>query len=213
MKEIIIIGAGGFAREVLWLISDINAIAEPIYQVNCLISDESEGQLETGIGTVLIGGNDEWAMKHFPKGTGFVIAIGDPRVRKKIAEAYEAAGFVAATLIHPSVKLSSSVTIGVGAIICANAILTVDIEIGRYALINLASTVGHNCQIGDFCTLSPGCHLSGGVKLGAGTELGTGAIVLPEVQIGRDCTIGAGAVVTRNLEAGLSAKGIPARPF
>jgi sugar O-acyltransferase (sialic acid O-acetyltransferase NeuD family) len=213
VKEIIIIGAGGFAREVLWLISDINAMAEPIYQVNCLIGEEGAGALVSGMGTFPIGGNDEWALKHFPPGTGFVVAIGDAQVRKKIAEAYEAAGFEAVTLIHPSVKLSTAVTIGVGSIICANVVLTVDIEIGRHALINLATTVGHDCRIGDFCTLSPGCHLSGGVHVGAGTELGTGVIVLPEVQIGRGCTLGAGAVVTKNLEAGLSAKGIPARPY
>jgi acetyltransferase-like isoleucine patch superfamily enzyme len=103
-----------------------------------------------------------------------------------------------------------------GVVICAGSILTVNIEVHEHAQINLDCTVGHDAVIGAYATLSPGVHISGNVTLERRAFFGTGAVTvngLPgrPLKIGEDAVIGAGAVVTRDIEAGITAIGVPAR--
>lgn len=202
MKDFVIVGAGGFAREVAWLAEDLGLADRLLGFV--------AGQADQPLPYPLLG-DDAWAWAHLPPATGFVVAVGQSALRRAIALRYEARGFGACSLVHPSVRRSSRVAIGSGAIICAGTTLTTDIAVGRHVVINLHCTVGHDCQIGDYATLSPGVHLSGGVQIGTAAELGTGAVVLPGISLGAACRLGAGAVATTDLVGEGTYVGVPAR--
>ncbi len=210
MKKLVIVGGGGFAREILWLIEDINKAAagqEAAYQVLGVISREGEGHMQ---GLPILG-DDEWAFEHLDKSIRFVLAVGDSEARARIALAYLQNGLHPLRLVHPSVVMSDEVQLGAGAVICAGAVLTVNIVLGDFCLINLNATVGHDCKLGDFVTLHPGVHLSGGVEIGDLSVLGSGAVVLPGLTVGEHSIVGAGAVVTTSLDGGATYIGIPAK--
>ena len=204
---IVIIGSQGFAKEIEWLISEINRFHAPNAAFNFLgFIDQQENPVNEHI-----LGDDSWAMSQLSKETQFVIAIGKPSLRKKLADKYMSEGFQPATLIHPSVQMSGSVSVGEGSLICAGVIMTVDIALGAFCILNLNSTVGHGSLVGPFVTLSPGCHISGEVKIGGECELGTGSVILPGCSLADQITLGAGAVVTKDLTEVGTYVGTPAR--
>lgn len=209
-KELVIVGAGGFARELICLGQQILQKYPGVFQLKGLIAGTKSSSSLLGLPIL---GDDNWAMQQLDRNTLFVIGIGSPLLRKRVAQQYEAAGFRAGQLIHPSVALHESVERSPGLVMCAGVQVTVDIKLGKHVHLNLNSTVGHDCQVGDYATISPGVNLSGQVILKEGVMIGTGASVLPGVQIGQGAILGAGAVATQNLLPGLTYVGIPARPL
>lgn len=210
MKRLVIVGGGGFAREILWLIEDINKatnVNEATYQVLGIISSEAEGH----VNGLPVLGDDAWAFANLDKSVRFVLAVGDSGTRARLAVEYWQHELTPLRLVHPSVVMSDEVQLGVGAIICAGAVLTVNIQVGDYCIVNLNATIGHDCKIGDFVTIHPGVHLSGGVKVGDMSMLGTGAVLLPGVEVGDHTQLGAGAVVTESLPGNATYVGVPAR--
>jgi sugar O-acyltransferase (sialic acid O-acetyltransferase NeuD family) len=115
------------------------------------------------------------------------------------------------SMVHPKAILGRNIKISDGTIICAGNILTTDIQIGKYVLLNLACTVGHDCVIEDDVVISPGCNISGGVRIGQGAYIGTGAKILEGLKIGQHAIVGAGAVVTKDIPDGVVAVGVPAK--
>jgi len=213
MPDILIYGAGGFAREVLWLIAECNA-AGANYHPAGFVDDDPSHQGQTLAGLPVMG--LEQAGARFP-GALFTPAIGSPLARQAVTERALAQGLREVTLIHPATRMSPRVEVGAGSVICAGSILTVDITLGRQVQINLDCTIGHDVRMGDFATLAPGVHVSGWVFLGARTYIGTGAVIIngtsaEPLVIGDDTVVGAGACVTRSLAPGVTAVGVPARP-
>lgn len=211
LNKLIIIGAGGFGKEVLWLLRDLRQ-AHPGFPEPLGFADSQPSTPEIQ-GLPVLGSDSQLLRQLDPRSTGFVISIGSSSLRARIAHAWESAGFQAITCIHPSVRHSEYISLGAGSVLCAGSTLTTDIHIGRHVIINLHCTLGHDCRVEDFCTLSPGVHLSGGVHLESGCEIGTGAVLLPGVSAGKNCKLGAGAVATRSLQADLTYAGVPAKPI
>ena len=204
-KPLIIICAGGLAREVLWLASECSEM----WHVVGYLDDTDSLQATTICGSPVLGKIDDWTK--YPDAY-FVVALGDPRNRKAIVERMEANGRVNfATLIHPSVKYSKFVQIGEGSIVTAGCIITTQVRIGRHCIINLSSTIGHDVIINDYCTLAPQSIVSGNVELGAGVEVGTGATIIEKNIIGSGSFVGAGSIISKNLEENGCFVGNPAR--
>lgn len=216
MKYLMFIGTGGFARELLWLAREVNRSQdsvgrpEPVYRILGFVSENKDDAQELGGLPVL--GDDAWVFEHLERNVHFVVAVGDPDQRKKIAERYLEAGFRPATLIHPSVSMAEDVRLGRGCVLCAGAVLTTNIQLGDFVSVNLNATVGHDTELGAYSTVHPGVNISGGVQIGESSELGSGSVVLPGRKIGAKAVLGAGSVVTRDLEGGRTYIGVPARP-
>lgn len=203
MKKLIVVCAGGFSKEVIWLAKETNK-----FHVVGVLDDK------VAIGTVIYGttviGAVDKASEHLD--ASFVIATGNPRVRKMLANKLQSIGVKNfATLIHPSAVFSDSVKIGEGSIICAGTILTVDINIGRHTIVNINSTVGHDCQIGDFCTIAPIVSISGNVTMGECVEVGTGASIRQGLSLEEGSMLGMGGVLTKPIPANQIFVGNPAQ--
>lgn len=207
MKNLYIIGAGGFGREVAWLVERINAI-EPTWNLRGFIDDD-ESKWGTNEGNYPILGGCEYLKK---LGDVYAVcAIGAAKIRKIVIEKMKKSTVKFATLIDPSALISKSVEIGAGTIICANSIITVDIKIGEHVIINLSCTIGHNAVINDFVTIYPSVNVSGNVYLGECSELGTGMQIIQGKKVASDTIIGAGAVVVRDIEISGTYVGSPAK--
>jgi sugar O-acyltransferase (sialic acid O-acetyltransferase NeuD family) len=190
MKPILIIGGGGFAKEIVWLANDCNR-----HVIGVLDDDESvHGSLVQGV--KVLGDISSW-QKYDAE---LIIAIGNPRTRALVAEKIEKLGIpIYATLVHPSVKYSDTVEFSEGCIICANSILTTDVNIGKHVILNLSVTVGHETNIGQFSTVAPIVAISGNVTVESFSEIGTGACIRQGAKIGRGAMLGMGGVLTKNI--------------
>lgn len=208
MKDIVIIGAGGFGREVAWLIEDINEIDK---QWNILgFVDDNESDLGKNINGYNVLGDKTWL---YDKQVYVVNAVADPKTRKQIMEKLSHTDNMYPTLIHPNVIYSNKVEFGEGCIVGAGNILTVDIVIGNHVIINIDSTIGHDAIIADYSTILPGVNISGHVHLEECSMIGTGTAIIQGLSIGKNSIIGAGSVVTKNIPANCTAVGAPANPI
>ncbi len=209
-KNLVILGSSEFAREVVWLINDINKWSPGTWNFIGFIErdDSSAGKVIQGYPVTR---QSELSM-YLPN-LYAVAAVGDPQLRERAVMQGIQIGCRFASLVHPTVQYdASTVTIGPGSIICAGSIMTVNITVGSHVILNLDCTVGHGSSIEDFVTISPGCHLSGNTFVGRSAQLGTGVVTIPKVKIGARSIVGAGAVVVRDLPEDVTAIGVPARP-
>ena len=158
----------------------------------------------------MLGGLN-WFSTKIAKKIQCIIAISDPQTRKKIATKLEKQNISFATIIHPSVIHSKSVSIGKGTIIQAGSILTIDIKIGNHVHINIDSTVGHDSVLGNFVTVNPGVHINGNTIIEEGTYVGTGATMKHGIKIGKNSIVGAGTVLLDNIPPLSMYAGVPGK--
>jgi sugar O-acyltransferase (sialic acid O-acetyltransferase NeuD family) len=204
MKPLVIVGAGGFAREVRD-VADAVGIEVFGYIVDLKYGkpgDNIDGL--TILGDLSYGWDDKGHAEH-------IIAIGEPVHRYKVWERHNRSGVRYATLIHPSTQMGRNNIVLMGSIICGGVIITNHVVIHPHTHINLGCTIGHDVNIKEFVTLSPGVHISGNAFIGVGTFIGTGAVVVERVNIGRWCHIGAGAVVTKDVPDNTTVVGVPGK--
>ncbi len=203
MRDIIIVGAGGFAREVAWLIDEINLKNQEWNLIGCL--DENNNEAKTLNGYRVLNKSDLVNQSH----AYFVVAIGDSETRKEVVKRYSSYKF--ATLVHPDVSISATNKIGEGSIICKGNIITVNVDIGKHVIVNIDSTVGHDAILEDFVTILPSVNISGYVRIKECSNVGTGTQIIQEKTIGQNSIIGAGSVVVKDINDYVVAVGIPAR--
>lgn len=211
MKILYIVGAGGFGREVLWMLERINKI-KPTWKIEGFIDDDKSIHGVVINGYPVLGGCDYFSF--IDEESWVVCSIGATKIKKAVVKKLsEYFNVKFATIIDPSVVMSKRVEIGEGCIICANTIITVDIKIGKHVIVNLDCTVGHDDVIGDYVTVYPSVNISGNVVVGELVELGTGTQVIQGKTIGEGSIIGAGAVVVKNIPEKCVAFGSPAKPI
>ena len=209
MKDIVLVGSSGFAKEVRWLIEECNS-DDKRWNILGWISKEPPGTIVAGLPVL---GDDDWLID-YQKPIDVAISVGNGFLRRKIVERYVKNQNISfPNIIAPSAQMSRSVDLGVGCIVTAQSIFTVDIKIGDFLISNLASTIGHDCKIGNYVTLFPGVHVSGNVTLGDCTSVGTGANIIQGLTVGENSFIGAGAAVVKNIPSNCTAVGIPAKPL
>lgn len=207
MKDLYIIGAGGFGREVAWLVERINEV-NPTWKLKGFI-DDNESLWESVEGEYPVVGGCEYL--NSLSNVYAVCAVGSVKIRKIIIDKLKNSDVKFATLIDPSVLLSKRVDIGEGSIICAGTIITVDIKIGNHVIINLDCTIGHDDVIEDYVTIYPSVNVSGNVLIGECSELGTGMQIIQGKKVAPNTIIGAGAVVVKDCAESGTYVGSPAK--
>jgi len=198
---IVILGSGGMAREVAWLVEEINAVD---YRWEILgFSENNPGRVGQDVGRYSICCHDDQLQE---MDVAVAMGIGNPEVLVRLCENFgDRPPELLPNLIHPSVILDPGrIRLGNGNIICAGSIFTIDIEIGSCNVFNIGCRVSHDVSIADGCVVNPRASLAGGVRVGAGVLVGAGATVLQYLEVGTAATVGAGAVVTKSVPDGVT---------
>lgn len=215
VEALVIIGAGGFAREAADVVEAINRIAsrpqwELVGGVDDFLSKDNLERL-TVRGITHLGTTTELiARDERPR---YVVGIGSPHVRRMLADRLDAAGFRAATLVHPHASIGSQCTLGEGTVILAGARVTTNVRLGRHVQLNPNVTVGHDTILEDFVSMNPASSVSGDCLVEAGALIGVGAVVLNQLTVGSGAVVGGAACVVKNVDPGAVVAGVPAKPL
>jgi len=212
-EPVVVIGGGGFGREVLDVIEAINlSQAQPTYEAVGILDDGNpDPALLDSYGIRHLGPVS--LLSDLASDVGYVIGVGDPRSRRLLDEASMTTGRASPVLIHPTAAVGQrGVVLGPGTIICAHVSITNHIQVGRHVHVNLNSTIGHDAVLDDYVTLSPLVAISGNVHAEAEAFFGTGANVNPGLTIGQGAVVGTGAAVIKSVPAGQTVVGVPAKP-
>lgn len=209
--KLVVVGAGGFGREVLDVVDAVNGPQlrwEILGVVDDHPSDENR-QLLAQRDVLFLGTVEEFAANG--DRCFYVVGIGSPAVRREIASRMDEAGNLAATLVHPSVTTGFGVVVGSGSVLCAGVRITTNVRIGCHVHVNPNATVGHDTTIGDFVSLNPSVSISGDCVIEDEVLVGVGGVVLNQITVRRRATVGGSACVVREVPEGAVVKGVPAR--
>ena len=198
--SVIIIGAGGHGK----VIADI--IESNGNYVKGFLDDNDNVQGKSIIGFPVLGKTADYVNY---QDCEFVIAVGNPNVRQKIADALDVKWH---TAVHPRAVISKlDVEIGEGTVIMANAVVNPSAKIGKHCIINTGAVVEHDNILRDYVHISPNAVLSGTVTVGKATHIGAGACTKQVINIAPNCIIGAGSVIVKDITESGTYVGNPAR--
>ena len=207
MRPIVIFGTGGMARDLHALLHHLVS-ATSRFEILGFLDDDpiTRGQRVHGLPVL---GDATWIATRTH--VEVAVGVGSPPAKRRIVHRLRAAGARFPSLVHPTAVVGHDVTIGEGTIVSAGCVLTTDISLGPFVTVNTACTLAHDNLVDAYATLAPGVHLAGNVRLRTGAELGIGAVAIQGVTVGEWSIVGAGAVVTGNLQPNTTAVGVPAR--
>jgi len=211
MSRLIIVGAGGFGREVYGWVNQTPSFLQEYHVESIAFVDDDSSALKawSHYPGVLCG------LEQYQPLTGDVVlcGIGSPSRRKEIVNQLEAKGSQFVSFFHHTALVNAGVSLARGAILCPLSVVSCDSQIGEFFILNVSSSVGHDVKIGNFVTFSAHCDATGGVVIGDGCMLGSGSRIIPSVVLGSNVKVGAGSVVVRGVRDNTSVFGIPAKPL
>lgn len=204
----IIVGAKGFAKEVLEVFSQMDALQNLVFFDD--VSQDLPLKLYDRFPIIRTYEALEAYMLH--QDPRFVLGVGTPKLRKQLHDKLVSVGGELSGVISPFAQVGTfGNTLGAGCCIMTGAIITNDVSIGKGCLINLNCTIGHDSKLHDFVELSPNVNVSGRCQIGSYTSIGTNAVLIPDITIGTNCIVAAGAVVTKDVPDNCLVAGIPAQ--
>lgn len=203
----LIVGAKGFAKEVLAVLHQCNALENLVFYDD--INPEVKGLLYNRFPILK---EEEAVIAHFNHtDKRFILGVGGSSLRHKLALKFRKLGGELTGSISPYATIGAfGNTIGAGVNLMTGTVITSDISIGEGTLVNLNCTIGHDTIIGNYVEISPGVSISGNCIIGDYCSIGTGAVILPKVKLGKNVVVGAGSVVTKNIDENSLAVGVPA---
>lgn len=207
MKDLLIVGAGGFGRELLQWSKEINA-RTPRWNIRGFLDDNLQALNGYECDYEIVGKISEWQPHENEE---FVIALGFPEVKKKVIESLLERGAEIVTLIHPDAHIGGFCRIGKGCIIYPDTRITVNVTIGDYVTILAQNFVGHDATVGNYSTIFGNCSINGHVQIGESVLFNNSASTVPSIKIGDGAVIGAGSFVISNVRPGRHMFGNPAK--
>lgn len=207
-----IIGAGGFGREAADVVEAINGSSDGGRWNLIGVFDDAPSELNLqrlrDRGVSYEGAIPrEWPGPEMH----FVVGIGSPNVRRRIAQALEELGWIPAILVHPAAQCGSRLRLGPGTVVCAGVQVSTNVSLGRHVHVNPNATIGHDSELQDFVSVNPAATVSGEVVIAAETLIGASATILQGLRVGQRSLVGASACVVHDVDSDSVVKGIPAR--
>jgi sugar O-acyltransferase (sialic acid O-acetyltransferase NeuD family) len=207
VDEILIVGAGGFGREVLTWLKDLDGYGSS-FVIKGFLDDNPQALGEINAGLPIVGTLRDYQPSPRER---LVLALGIPKVKKIAVEITKARGARFFSLVHPSAAVKERTQLGRGVIVGPRTFISCDVVLGDFAVVLSFSSVGHDARIGKGATVFVQCAISGHAKVGAWATIGSHATVLPGKRVGANATVGAGSVVFKSVPPGITVLGNPAK--
>lgn len=202
----LIIGARGMAKEVFEVLQQNSYAGEILF-----FDDVTPDAPKEIYGSRVLRSLEE-VKEQFRKNNNYALGLGNPALRKKIVDKFNAMGGLLNSIISPLATIGKfGNNIGQGCNILPGVVITNDVSIGKGALININVSISHDSVIGAFAEISPGAVITGRCSIGDHAFIGANASILPDVKIGINAIVGAGAVVTKDVADNTTVKGVPAK--
>ena len=206
MNDILIVGAGGFGREVYTYVEDCICAGMP-WRIRGFVDDDPHALDPYDYPHGIVGGVDDCEIG---EGDLFIAAIGIPRAKRDIVGRLAGRGAKFAALVHPTARVGRNVSVGMGCILCPHVFTTCDIKIGDFVVINCKSGLGHDVEVGSWTTISSFCDITGRARLGEGVFMGSSSVAMPGSSIGDWAVVGANSGVVSRVRAASTVYGNPA---
>ena len=202
-EKMIVLGSGGHACVLL----DIAETCSEFEVVGCVAQERKSTELP-----VPFLGDLSNLPQLFTDGVRRAfVAIGDNKSRQQVTARVLALGFDLVNLISPQAAVSRRAHLGNGIAIMPGVVVNAGARLEDGCILNSGAIVEHDCRIGPYSHVAPAAALAGDVEIEEGAFLAVGVRVLPGIRIGSWTTVGAGAVVIRDLPSRVTAVGVPAR--
>jgi len=204
MYDILIVGAGGFGRELYVWAKD--SFPEDYYIIKGFLDDNRRALDNYNMDVGIIGNLHNYELKDQDR---LLIAIGNIKIKKRIITNLKKKGAKFLTLIHPKAIVLNTAKIGLGVVICPFAIVSDNVQLGDFVMMNSYSSCGHDAKVGKYCILSPYATLNGFVVLEEEVFLGTHSTVIAYKRVGYQSKISANSVVMRDVPEKKMVFGVP----
>lgn len=210
LRDLLIVGAGGFARETAAAVAAINGV-RPTWSLLGFLDDDPRlhGEL---IGGIAVLGPSSAVDEHAD--AELLICTGRPdnyTSRERIARRLGLDDQRYATIVHPATAIGEGCEIGVGSVLLAHVALTVDVIVGRHVAVMPHAVLTHDVRAEDWVTLASGVRVGGGCHIRSGAYIGAGACLREGTTVGERALIGMGSIVTRDVPPERTWYGSPAR--
>ncbi|HEV2634819.1 MAG TPA: acetyltransferase [Actinocrinis sp.] len=209
-RDLLIVGAGGLARETAQAVAAINAAAGPTWRLLGFLDDDPALKGSFVDGVEVLGGSE---LVHTHTQAAVVVCVAGPRGlfnRARLVQRLDLPEERYATIVHPSVDVSPSSTVGPGSVLFAQTVLTASVRVGAHVAVMPQVVLTHDVLVEDFVTIASGVRLGGGTRLERGAYLGAGALIREYVTVGAWSLVGMGSVVLRDVPTGEVWVGSPA---
>ena len=207
MKNLIIIGAGGFGREMFAAAREAVGYGEE-FRIKGFLDGKASALDGFSGYPAIIGSPETYAIED---GDVFVTALGNISARRRCSAMIEERGGRFIPIVHRTASLGPNVTVGDGAFIAHNAVLTADISVGRHSCVFHGTVIGHDTVLEDFTHVYSLVSVGGGVRIREGAAVFPGARIVPRIEIGEGSVVGIGSAVVRSVDPGTTVFGVPAR--
>ena len=212
--RLVVIGAGGFARETLDVLDALEQTTPGGFELLGVLDDRPGSESRDILarrGVDVIGTVSDLVDGTLRDVDAYVVAIGDPAARLDIAARVPHDVPPAPALVHPLASLGTDTVAEPGVVVCAGAVVSANVTLGRHTHVNPNATIGHDATLGQAVSVNPAAVVSGSVVVGDGVLLGAASVVLQGLMIGAGAVVGAAACVTRDVPPGRTVVGVPAQ--